>query len=123
MNAMKAAVARPTPSASKPMTSASSTRSARTAREPRLIDDKGIDDARQHEKRCNREYALPCDMVRENERKRTGNETRYAIRLHMNGIAEAELRVGQKLAAIGVEHDVLARGKECDRRRKPCDRP
>jgi len=62
-------------------------------------------------------------MVGEDQRERAGNEARDAIRLHMDGIAEPELRVGQKLAAIGIEHDVLARGEECDRCREPCDRP
>ena len=62
-------------------------------------------------------------MIGQYQRERAGHEARNAVRLDVNRVAEAELRVGEELAPIRVEHDVLCRREKRDRRGEIRDRP
>jgi hypothetical protein len=62
-------------------------------------------------------------VVRQDQRERTRYQARDAVPVDVDRIAEPELDFGQDLAAIGIEHDVLARAEERDRRGQVRDRP
>ena len=89
-------------------------RAWRGTRKRRLGNQERIDDARQHEQRGHREHALPRKMIGEDQRQRSRNQARDAIRLHMNRVAESKLEIRQQFPAVRVEHDVLCGSKKGD---------
>ena len=91
---------------------------ARTgARELRLVDDQRHRDPGQHEQRGDPVHAGPRQVIGEDQRERARHEARDPVRVDVDRVAETQLDVGQDFAAIRVEHDVLARAEERDRRR------
>ena len=98
-------------------------RPGRGARHRGLGDQKRHRDAGHHEQRGQREHGAPRQEVGQDQRQRAGHEARDPVRVDVHRVAESKLGIGQELASVGVEHDVLARREERDCDRDPCDRP
>ena len=95
----------------------------RRARQRGLAHQQRVGDAGHHEQRGDREDGIPGKMIGQHQRQRAGHEAGNAVGLHVDRVAQTELRIGQELAPIRVENDVLRRGEECDRSSEIRDRP
>ena len=61
---------------------------------------------------------MPRQVVGQYQGQCAGNQPGQSIRLHVDRIAQAELDIRQKLAAIRIEDDVLAGAEERHGRRE-----
>ena len=93
-----------------------------TGRAIGLIDGQRQPDADEHEQRNDPDHPVPCQMVREHERERAGNQSRDPERLNVNRVTEPEFEFREQFPPIRVEHDVLRRAEERNDHREPENR-
>jgi hypothetical protein len=77
--------------------------------------------ARQHEQRGDDEDLQPGQAVGQDQRQRTRHQPGNAVGIDMHRVAQAQLGLGQDLAAVGIERDVLRRREQGHRSRQPED--
>jgi hypothetical protein len=68
-------------------------------------------DADRHEQAGDPKHRRPWQVVREDQGERSRHETGKPISIDPEGRARSELVVGQQLAPVSVEYDVLARAE------------
>jgi hypothetical protein len=72
------------------------------------------DDADQHEGGGDPEHHRPGLVVGQDQRQRPRHQTRDAVGIHEDGRAGSQFIVGQQLAPVGIDDDVLARAEQGD---------
>jgi hypothetical protein len=77
--------------------------------------------ARQHEQRGDDEDLQPGQAVGQDQRERTRHQPGDAVGIDMHRVAQAQLGLGQDLAPVGIERDVLRRREQRHRRGEPED--
>ena len=55
---------------------------------------------------------MPGQKIRENQRQRTGHQSRQTVSLDVDGVANTQFDVRQQFAAVGIQHDILAGTEE-----------
>ena len=94
----------------------------RTGGDHRFARHQGQQQAGQHEKRRDHEHRIPRQMIRQNERERTGHQPGDAIGIHMHRVAQTQLGLLQNLAPVGIERNVLCGREKGDGAGEPQNR-